>query len=83
MAMASDSIYTPKRDLHIGGLGAKSTADPSIWADEILYDASTIAQRAREAVGRADEFVRARPWHAIGIAALLSLAAGLLIARRI
>jgi len=81
--MASDSIYTPKRDLHIGGLGAKSATDPSIWADEILDEASTIAQRAREAVNRADEFVRARPWQAIGIAAVLSLAAGLLIARRI
>ncbi len=83
MTMTSDSIYTEKKDLHIGGLGAKSAADPSIWADEVLDDASTIAQRAREAVGRADEFVRAQPWQAIGIVALLSFAAGLLIARRI
>lgn len=82
MIATSDGTYTPKKDLHIGGLGTKSASDPSIWTDEFVEEAGGMVERAREAVNQADEFVRARPWQAIGIVALLSLAAGLLIARR-
>ncbi len=82
MIATSDDTYTPKRDLHIGGLGTKSAADPSIRTDDFDEEAESLAHRAREAVNQADDFVRARPWQAIGVVALLSLAAGLLIARR-
>ncbi|MGA2778290.1 MAG: hypothetical protein ABSF94_12095 [Steroidobacteraceae bacterium] len=82
MIATKETTFAPKKDLHIGGLGPKSAADPTIWASELVEDAGNIADRVREAIDRADEFVRARPWQAIGVAALLSLAAGWLIATR-
>ncbi|HMG59216.1 MAG TPA: DUF883 family protein [Burkholderiales bacterium] len=40
------------------------------------------AEQARAAVRAADEYVRANPWQAAGIAALAGIALGLLIGRR-
>jgi ElaB/YqjD/DUF883 family membrane-anchored ribosome-binding protein len=39
-------------------------------------------EQARAAVRAADDYVRANPWHALGIAALAGIAFGLLISRR-
>jgi len=38
--------------------------------------------QAREAAGEADQFVRANPWQAVGVAAAVGLVVGLLISRR-
>jgi ElaB/YqjD/DUF883 family membrane-anchored ribosome-binding protein len=40
------------------------------------------AEQARAAVSAADDYVRANPWQAVGIAALVGIALGLLISRR-
>jgi ElaB/YqjD/DUF883 family membrane-anchored ribosome-binding protein len=40
------------------------------------------AEQARAAVRAADDYVRANPWQAVGIAALAGIALGLLISRR-
>ncbi len=39
-------------------------------------------EQARAALGSADEYVHDRPWQAVGIAALVGIALGLLISRR-
>ncbi|HEY6241848.1 MAG TPA: DUF883 family protein [Burkholderiales bacterium] len=40
------------------------------------------AEQARVAVRAADDYVRENPWQAIGIAALVGIALGLLVSRR-
>ena len=40
------------------------------------------AEQARAAARAADDYVRANPWQAVGIAALVGIALGLLISRR-
>lgn len=48
-----------------------------------LADAQVYAtEKAKEAAQATDEFVHAEPWKAIGIAAALALALGVLIGRR-
>jgi ElaB/YqjD/DUF883 family membrane-anchored ribosome-binding protein len=41
-----------------------------------------LAEEAAERVRAADDYVRANPWQAVGIAALAGIALGLLISRR-
>jgi ElaB/YqjD/DUF883 family membrane-anchored ribosome-binding protein len=41
-----------------------------------------IAERTRAAANAADDYVRDNPWHAVGIAAGIGFAVGLLLARR-
>jgi ElaB/YqjD/DUF883 family membrane-anchored ribosome-binding protein len=41
-----------------------------------------LGKEAAERVRAADDYVRENPWHAVGIAALVGIALGLLISRR-
>ncbi len=82
MILTRDGIYNQQKDLHIGGLGTRSNVNTLISAEAFMDDAGSLLEKLREAATQADEFVRARPWQAIGVAALLSFAAGLLLARR-
>jgi ElaB/YqjD/DUF883 family membrane-anchored ribosome-binding protein len=41
-----------------------------------------LKRRARQVAGSADDYVRASPWQAIGVAALAGLAIGFLVSRR-
>ena len=63
---------------------ARTRAEESLRsARERLTEASDeIADRTRAAATAADEYVRDYPWHAVGIAAGIGLAVGLLLARR-
>jgi ElaB/YqjD/DUF883 family membrane-anchored ribosome-binding protein len=63
---------------------ARTRAEESLRsARERLTEASDeIADRTRVAATAADEYVRDNPWHAVGIAAGIGLAVGLLLARR-
>jgi len=63
---------------------ARTRAEESLRsARERLTEASDeIADRTRAAATAADEYVRDNPWHAVGIAAGIGLAVGLLLARR-
>jgi len=63
---------------------ARARAEESLRSARIrLSEASDeVAERTRAAATAADEYVRDNPWHAVGIAAGIGFAAGLLIARR-
>lgn len=48
-----------------------------------LAEVETVAvERAKQAAGAADEYVRENPWQAIGVAAGVGLLLGLLVSRR-
>ncbi len=63
---------------------ARTRAEESLRSARVrLTEASDeIADRTRVAATAADEYVRDNPWHAVGIAAGIGLAVGLLLARR-
>src|SRR3954447_22628807 len=63
---------------------ARTRAEESLRsARERLTEASDeIADRTRAAANAADQYVRDNPWHAVGIAAGIGFAVGLLLARR-
>ena len=63
---------------------ARTRAEESLRSARVrLTEASDeIADRTRAAATAADEYVRDNPWHAVGIAAGIGLAVGLLLARR-
>jgi len=76
-----------KKDLHVGGLGAvpSATYPSSSLASVIdpLVDASeNWVQKAREFVNSADSYVRANPWQALGVAAVLGVTLGYFMSRR-
>jgi ElaB protein len=52
-------------------------------AKETLADrADTLKRQAQRAMSEADDYVRASPWVAVGVAALVGALAGILVARR-
>jgi ElaB/YqjD/DUF883 family membrane-anchored ribosome-binding protein len=71
-----------KRDLHVGGLGASASGALAAISDPMVESSEDLIGRARDLLHDADELVRDNPWPAIGIVALLSLAAGFLLGRR-
>jgi ElaB/YqjD/DUF883 family membrane-anchored ribosome-binding protein len=89
MSQSDEQVYTPKRDLHIGGLGPNSSGtladhyldaieeEPGVW-----NTATDWIERARTALRDTDRFVRENPWQAMGIVAAVSFVGGLLFARR-
>lgn len=57
--------------------------DSLVAAKARLVDAEGVAvEQMREAAASTDEFVRANPWQAVGVAAGVGLLLGLLISRR-
>jgi len=63
---------------------ARTRAEESLRSARMrLTEASDdIAERTRAAATAADGYVRDNPWHAVGIAAGIGFAGGLLLARR-
>jgi ElaB/YqjD/DUF883 family membrane-anchored ribosome-binding protein len=63
---------------------ARTRAEESLRSARMrLTEASDeIAERTRAAAGATDDYVRDNPWHAVGIAAGIGFAVGLLLARR-
>jgi ElaB/YqjD/DUF883 family membrane-anchored ribosome-binding protein len=83
--MTSTNAIDAKRDLHVGGTGARPLAalatvpmlDPLVDAsDQVARTAAALAQRA-------DGFIRENPWAAIALVGLAGLAAGYLLSRRV
>lgn len=83
MIATKNSGYSQKKDLHIGGLGAKSDVDSLIWTDDFIDETGSLGAQLQAAATQAEEFVRARPWQAIGLVAIVSFTAALLLARRL
>jgi ElaB/YqjD/DUF883 family membrane-anchored ribosome-binding protein len=50
--------------------------------DRLSDQLDTIAERGKEAAAAADEYVRAKPWQVIGIAAAAALVTGWFLSRR-
>jgi ElaB/YqjD/DUF883 family membrane-anchored ribosome-binding protein len=66
----------------ISGVGTHASEDLQALRDRLQSQVKTIAKAARKKASQADDVIRAKPYHAIGIAAGIGLIAGLLIARR-
>jgi hypothetical protein len=88
MSEASERVYSPKRDLHIGGLGMNSGSAPTLPYDSVDDDSgeriesNQWIERTRAALRDADHFVHTSPWAAVGIAAVLGVLGGLILAQR-
>jgi ElaB/YqjD/DUF883 family membrane-anchored ribosome-binding protein len=63
---------------------ARARAEASLGAarERLSAFGEEAAERVREAGARADDYVRANPWPAIGIGALAGLVVGILLTRR-
>jgi ElaB/YqjD/DUF883 family membrane-anchored ribosome-binding protein len=82
MLTAPPSSVVQKRDLHVGGLGSSATGALAAVTDPLGDAAHTWLRRAQEGLRDADEFVHDKPWAALGIVAVLGVAAGYLLAQR-
>jgi ElaB/YqjD/DUF883 family membrane-anchored ribosome-binding protein len=86
MDTANQSAMFVKRDLHVGGLGAGASRVLAAVVDPVAHPivdpAESWIQKVRDSAISADDYVRARPWQAIGIVALLGLAVGYVISSR-
>ncbi|MGC2033612.1 MAG: hypothetical protein WA642_26585 [Steroidobacteraceae bacterium] len=84
MLTAPSSSVEQKRDLHVGGLGAASASGALAAVTEPALDlVDSWLARARDTAQAADDYVRERPWSALAVVALLGLAAGFLLSRRL
>jgi len=82
-APSDNPQYFGKRDLHVGGLSAGEAAGAiSAAVDPLLEASENWMRRVRELGRSADDFVRENPWQAMGVAALLGVTVGFLLARR-
>jgi ElaB/YqjD/DUF883 family membrane-anchored ribosome-binding protein len=81
-----NDVIAEKRDLHVGGIGRRSSAALSTMAeplvDPIVDFSDQIVRSAREVVRGADDYVHDNPWAAIGAVAVIGLTAGYLLSRR-
>ena len=90
MIAARNSVFSEKRDLHVGGLGANARARLSTLADPRSHDTiglsrpflQAVQSAARELVQNANYALRGNPWAALGLGAALGLTVGYLISRR-
>jgi len=89
MSQSNEPLFTPKRDLHIGGLGPASGGtladhylDTGGEESEDWGGPNDWIERARGALRDADRFVHESPWRALGMVAAVSFVAGLVFKRR-
>jgi ElaB/YqjD/DUF883 family membrane-anchored ribosome-binding protein len=66
----------------LGDVGSHASEDLHALRDKLRAQVKVMAKAARQKASDADDVIRAKPYHAIGIAAAVGLIAGLLIARR-
>ncbi len=93
MIAARNTVFSEKRDLHIGGLGANAQARLATMADPKGHDAiirapflqqaqDALRSAARQAAQNANYALRNKPWAALGLGAALGLTVGYLLSRR-
>ena len=63
---------------------AKAKFERTLWTAkaEVIRIEELVVERTKEAAKATDEFVHDNPWKAIGIAAAVGIAAGVIISRR-
>ena len=81
MLTTHPSSVVQKKDLHVGGLGSSASGALASFADP-MRGADSWLERARDAAQEADDYVRANPWTALAVVALVGLAAGYLLSQR-
>lgn len=69
-------------DPEIRRLRSKVAAALATTKKSIAEGVEQVQGQAKQAIDASDQYVRNRPWEAIGIAALAGLAVGFLVARR-
>lgn len=82
MLAAHPNFGSLKRDLHVGGLGARTSGAPAGVVDPMIEVAGTWLHRSKTSARDADAYVRANPWTALAVVAVVGLAAGYLLAQR-
>jgi hypothetical protein len=89
MSQSNEQVYTPKRDLHVGGLGPNSGGTLTDYdldtSDEESGEwdgGNDLIERVRSALRDTDRFVHESPWAALGVVGALGFLAGLFFARR-
>jgi ElaB/YqjD/DUF883 family membrane-anchored ribosome-binding protein len=86
MMTSRNSAIAEKRDLHVGGLGPSASAGLATIIEPLTDPMANASERwlrlARDAARRADDSIRDNPWAAVGVVALVGLAAGYLLSRR-
>jgi ElaB/YqjD/DUF883 family membrane-anchored ribosome-binding protein len=65
-----------------GETAAAARAKMQETLESAKLELGPLAEEAAERVRAADDYVRTNPWQAVGIAALVGIALGLLISRR-
>lgn len=73
---------TNKADTEVKALRARIQDRLSGAKDKLLDAQHEAIQRAKDAAAATDDYVHAKPWQAIGVAAAVGLALGVLIGRR-
>lgn len=81
MLTAHPNSVVQKRDLHVGGLGASAGGALAAVTDPTADMAESWLERARGAANDADSLVRDNLWAALGVAAVVGLGLGYLLAR--
>lgn len=87
MMTSPNSAIAEKRDLHVGGVGGSSASAglatiPRASADSIADASDLLIGRIRDVVRGGGDKVRDNPWAAVGVVALIGLAAGYFLSRR-
>jgi hypothetical protein len=80
-ATAKQDLH-PKKDLHVGGVGAEPAQVFAAAIDPLLSASENWVNSARELANTADDFVHDHPWQAIGAAAAFGVTLGYLLSRR-
>jgi ElaB/YqjD/DUF883 family membrane-anchored ribosome-binding protein len=82
MLTTHPSSVVQKRDLHVGGVGAAASGALAAVSDPVANLADTWLDTARDMAQAADDFVHENPWAALGVVALMGIAAGFVLSRR-
>jgi ElaB/YqjD/DUF883 family membrane-anchored ribosome-binding protein len=82
MMTSRNSAIAEKRDLHVGGLGASASAGLATMIEPLMDVRGPWLRKVRDMAQSADDSLRDNPWAAVGLIALVGLAAGYLLSRR-
>lgn len=82
MLTSHPSSVVQKRDLHVGGVGATASGALAAVSDPVATLADTWLDTARDMARAADDYVHENPWAALGVVALMGIAAGFVLSRR-
>lgn len=70
------------KDVDVARVRTKVQRAVDATKQSLADSADTVRQHAQRVVGSADDYVRDRPWQAVGVAALIGAVVGILAARR-